>query len=95
MQKLKKPGAAHAAQQCQEMGLSVGDTIFGREVTGLEGWAEVKLTIKFIGARVVVCDVMRRTRLSPPWKPDGESANWTLNCRDWYREAPGLAETAG
>ena len=84
-EKLKRPRARNCASQCREMGIVVGDTIVGRETYTSGGWSESKLTAIFIGREECVFKTMHRTNSAPRWVAGGEDANWTLNCRDWYK----------
>ena len=84
--KLKRPRSRSCAAQCREMGVVVGDTIVGRETYANGDWSEVKLTVLFIGRDKCVFETERRNNYSPRWIGDGESADWALECRDWYKE---------
>lgn len=81
---LKTPESRTTAEQCREMGLSVGDVIEGREGSG-GWWSESRLTLLFLGAQVAVFSEQRRNSAQPEWRDDGESGNWTLNCRAWRK----------
>lgn len=87
-EKLKRPHANSCAKQCRQMGIAVGDTIVGRETHSPGHWHEAKLTAIFIGKEECVFKTMRRSNASPRWRSDGESGNWTLECRDWYKLRP-------
>lgn len=93
-EKLKRSHANSCAAQCRQMGIVVGDTIVGRETYSTGQWSEAKLTAIFIGKEECVFETMRRSNDSPRWHGDGESSNWTLECRDWYKLRPN-AETRG
>jgi hypothetical protein len=84
-EKLKRSRSISCAAQCREMGLVVGDTIVGRETHSNGDWSEAKLTALFIGREECVFDTMSRNNYTPSWIPDGESADWTLDCRDWHK----------
>lgn len=79
-------GFEHASQ-ARAMGLKIGDSIRGKETYGDRGWNECRLTVLWIGARVVVYQKQWRAHYSPDkWLEDGEVANFTLGCREWYLE---------
>ena len=84
----KLPFALHKrtlAQQCADLGLAVGDVIVGRETYGGGGWSDCRLTLLFVGEVKALFKVERRSSLEPDWRPDGESANWCLDGRQWNR----------
>ncbi len=85
---LPKPRAAHVAGQCRQMKIQVGDTIIGRETHANGSWSEVKLTLLFCGRQEAVWRVMERGSGSRRWGSYGESANWTLECRQWKKVLP-------
>jgi hypothetical protein len=85
LEKLKTPRGRHLADQCQYMGISVGDTIIGRETYSTGAWSEAKLTVIFIGKQECVFESMSRKTDKPQWRSNGESTSWTLECRDWYK----------
>jgi hypothetical protein len=78
------PHSSCTADQCREMGLAVGDTIEGRESYGGH-WNESRLTVLFIGQEVAVFNEHEHNDLQPDWVDHGETANWTLNCREWRK----------
>ena len=86
MSALKTPESRDSAEQCREMGLSVGDVIEGRETAGA-WWSESRLTLLFLGAETAVFSEQRRNSEQPEWRDAGESGNWTLNCRAWRKVA--------
>lgn len=88
MLKLKKPKSNETAVQCRQMGIVVGDTIIGRETYSTGSWSESKMQLLFSGKEKCVFKVMARTNLSPRWKSAGESANWTLRHREWFKVTP-------
>lgn len=57
----------------------------GRETHANGEWSESKLTALFIGREECVFKTMGRTNYAPRWVSYGEDANWTLDCRDWYK----------
>jgi len=73
------------ADQCRAMGLSVGDTITGREEYQ-GGWSEAKLTLLWLGEEVAVFRAINRTSRSPKWSEPEESADWTLEYRHWKKQ---------
>jgi len=80
------PTSRNPADQTREMGLSVGDTIIGREGDD-DGawWHEERLTLLWVGKSAAVFRVQRRGKHGPKWTDDGEEAsNWTLNARKWF-----------
>ena len=81
---LTTPTGSNSADQCRQMGLTVGDVIQGRETYGND-WSESRLTLLFVGNEVAVFSEERRNNQNPKWRKDGESGNWTLNCRAWSR----------
>jgi hypothetical protein len=85
LEKLKTPRGGHCADQCRYMGISVGDTIIGRETYSTGVWSEAKLTVIFIGKQECVFESMSRNTNKPQWRSNGESANWSLCHRDWYK----------
>lgn len=85
LERLVRPTSFHAAAQCAEMGIGVGDTIEGRETYDDGHWSEARLTLLWIGEQVAVWMVWRRnSSTKPDWYCTGEQSNWTLQCRDWY-----------
>lgn len=84
-EKLKRSHAHSCADQCREMGLVVGDVIVGREEHSGGKWSEAELTVIFIGQDVVVFSQRTRSFLAEEWINFGESGNWMLYFRDWYK----------
>ena len=73
------------------MGLKVGDVIVGREGGGdpeTGWWQEQRLTLKYIGEQCCVWKSEWSNKALTKFRDDGESANWTLSCRDWYLVRP-------
>jgi hypothetical protein len=73
------------------MGLKVGDVIVGREgggdpVTGW--WKEQRLTLRYLGEQCCVWKAEWRNKALPEFRDEGESADWTLSCRNWYIVRP-------
>ena len=83
---LKPPAfGMNTADQCRAMGLAVGDIIVGRETYGDE-WSESRLELLFVGESVAVFrEYVRNNYGQPEWRKDGESGNWTLNCKQWSK----------
>ena len=76
-----------AAEQARELGLTVGDTIQGREEVG-EGWHEARITLLWLGTTHAVWIVSGRGSKSyfgGAWSPPHEATNWDLACREWER----------
>lgn len=84
MTPIKTPESHDTAGQCREMGLVVGDVIQGREHYG-EHWRDSRLTLIFISEEVAVFKEECRNSRQPDWRDYGESACWTLNCRQWHK----------
>jgi hypothetical protein len=78
-----KPG--EPADQCRELGLVVGDTICGRETHAYVGWQDAELTLLWIGKTVAVFSERYRGVYSPEWSEPVETAQWTLEYRDWRK----------
>jgi hypothetical protein len=82
-------GRTHA-DEIESLGLKVGDTIRGKEVGDLPGhtwWHEVRLTVLWIGEKEVVYRKQWRANHHPDgWHDEGETANFTLSCREYYFE---------
>ncbi len=74
----------NTADQCRALGLVVGDTIIGREEYA-KGWNEAKLTLLWLGAEVAVFLSTDRSSARPAWSDPEESADWTLEFRDWKK----------
>lgn len=84
LKRMVKPHSRESAEQCREMGIRVGDTIFGREES-LGGWNEAKLTLLWKGKTGTVWCAKTRNSRQLDWQDDGEQANWTLDLRQWYK----------
>ena len=82
-------GLTHA-DEIESLGLKVGDTIRGKEGSDTPGrswWNEVRLTVLWIGKKEVVYRKQWRANHHPDgWYDDGETANFTLSCREYYFE---------
>jgi hypothetical protein len=78
-------GRTHA-DEIKAFGLKVGDVIRGKE--GANGWwHEVRLTVLWIGETEVVYRKQWRANHHPDgWHDEGETANFTLSCREYYLE---------
>jgi hypothetical protein len=73
------------------MGLKVGDVIVGREGRGDPAtgwWQEQRLTLRYLGEQRCVWKSEWSNKALTEFRDDGESANWTLSCRDWYLVRP-------
>lgn len=79
---LAMPASTTCADQAREMGLTVGDIIWGREQYR-EHWNVARLTLLWIGKTVCVWDVESNNSTRNSWEHKGESGNWTLDCRKW------------
>lgn len=78
-------GKSHA-EEVAALDLKVGDTIRGKEEYA-DGWHEARLTILWIGREVVVYHYEYRSNHFPDgWHSRGETANFTLSCREWFQE---------
>ena len=92
LDRLARPSQQYVhADQAREMGLKVGDVIVGREGGGdpeTGWWQEQRLTLRYIGEQCCVWKCEWRNKANPEFRDDGESANWTLSCRDWYLVRP-------
>ena len=91
LDRLVRSSQRHVADQAREMGLKVGDVIVGREgggdpVTGW--WQEQRLTLLYLGEQCCVWKSEWSNKAITEFRDDGESANWTLSCRDWYLVRP-------
>ena len=76
-----------AAEQARELGLTVGDTIQGREEVG-DGWHEARITLLWLGtthAAWIVSGRSSRPREGGAWSPPHEATNWDLSFREWER----------
>jgi hypothetical protein len=82
------PYGKEPAEQARHMGISVGDTIEGREEYP-HGWNEARLTLLFLGEHVAVWAERYRTMGHPEWSEPDETAEWTLDARRWRRVATG------
>ena len=82
-------GRTHA-DEIKSLGLKVGDTIRGKEggnITDHTCWEEVRLTVLWIGEKQVVYRKQWRMNHHPDeWHDEGEVANFTLSCREYYLE---------
>lgn len=90
MEYLKKPTSADAAEQCRQMGISVGDMIEGRE-THANGWNEARLELIWLGEKIAVFRERSRSHMCCQWTMPREEASWTLDCRRW-RKVPSNAK---
>ena len=75
------------AEDVRAFGLKIGDIIVGKE--GGDGWwNETRLTLLWIGKEKCVWKHQWRGNHGPinGWHDDGEKANWTLSCREWFLE---------
>lgn len=72
------------ATQCRKLGLQIGDTIEGREEYP-GGWSEARLTLLWLGEEVAAWRVTERSSSHPEWSEPEESADWTLECREWRK----------
>lgn len=72
------------ADQCRKMGLSVGDTIIGREESN-DYWHEAELTLIFLGESTATFRERNRSDEYPEWSRPRESTSWTLAYRDWKK----------
>jgi hypothetical protein len=79
------PKAYEVADQCRELGLAVGDVIFGREVHADGGWHYAELTLLWIGKTEAVFSERHRASYSPQWSAPVETAQWTLERRNWSK----------
>ena len=78
---------ASAAEQARKLGLTVGDTIQGREKVG-DGWHEARITLLWIGSTHTAWIVSGRRSTSwngGAWSLPHEATNWDLGCREWER----------
>lgn len=66
------------------MGITVGDTIFGREEYH-GGWNDARLTLLWMGHQKCVWHEQTRNNGRPIWSEERETADWTLDCRDWVK----------
>jgi hypothetical protein len=82
-------GRTHA-EEIKSLGLKVGDTIRGKEsgdIPGRSWWHEVRLTVLWVGEKQVIYRKQWRANHHPDgWHDDGEVANFTLTCREYYLE---------
>ena len=85
-------GRTHA-DEIKSLGLKVGDVIRGKEggdIPGRSWWHEVRLTVLWVGEKEVVYRKQWRANHHPDgWHDDGEVANFTLSCREYYFEENG------
>ena len=78
---------ASAADQARELGLTVGNTIQGREGGG-DGWHEARITLLWLGTTHTVWIVSGRSsrpREGGAWSSPHEATDWDLGCREWER----------
>jgi hypothetical protein len=75
----------NTADQCRALGLSVGDTIEGREDCHDGSWEETRLTLLWLGEEVAVWRAIDRNCRRKTWSAPEESADWTLEWRDWRK----------
>ena len=80
---------SNVVQQCKKLGITIGDTIQGREEYG-DGWNEARLTLLWLGAETAVWSVATRYDRQPRWQQQGEESNWTLDRRDWRKVQPNV-----
>lgn len=73
----------NTVEQCQQMGLTVGDTITGREHGGGGRWHEARMTLLWMGRQECMWLVQDRTEAAPAWTEPQEEGNWTLDARRW------------
>ena len=79
-------GRTHA-DEVASLGLHVGDVIVGEES---HPHSAVRLSVLFIGRGAVVYGIQRQSSHLPgQWIDDGDTAAFTLSCRDWHREERG------
>lgn len=82
------PKSHTTADQVRELGLSIGDVIKGRESWGRE-WNDAELTLLFVGKTVAVFRERDRSTTNgvmiEKWSKPKETADWTLECRDWVK----------
>lgn len=74
------------ADQCRVLGVQIGDTIEGREESG-DYWNEVRLTLLWLGDTVAVWRATDRGSERAEWSEPEETADWTLECREWRKVA--------
>jgi hypothetical protein len=78
-------GKTHA-DEIASLGLKVGDTIRGREDYP-SGWNEARLRVLWVGESVVVYwKEWRSNHMPERWVTEGETARFSLSCRDWFLE---------
>ena len=89
------PHGDNCADEARELGLKVGDIIRGKE-GGNDWWNEARLTLLWIGDSVCVWRKQWRNKAGPSagWYDEGEAANWTLSCREWFLETNAEADTS-
>lgn len=77
-------------EEIQFLKLKVGDVIRGTEggnTPGRAWWHEVRLTVLYIGEQAVVYRKQwRSSHYTEGWQDEGETANFTLSCREYYLE---------
>lgn len=79
-----KCGSYNTADQCRLLGIEIGDTIEGMETSG-RYWHEARLTLLWLGDEVAVFRVIERSNEKPKWSEPEESADWTLEFRQWRK----------
>jgi len=84
MKKSFCPRSGKVLEQVQELGLSVGDTIESLKSESCESY-DIRLTLLWVGKRVVVWQQKTRCSNHSKWVDEGETANWTLNMRKWRK----------
>lgn len=91
--KKQQPDSVHlaacagTAKLVRGMGIKVGDTIFGRESgNGYDGyWHEARLTLLWVGQSEAVWLESGRSNKNPEWSEPVETADWTLDAREWSK----------
>ena len=79
------------ADQIRALGLKVGDVIVGREQAG-NYWNERRLTLLWFGKREAAWSLTARGSAEPEWAFKGESVNWNLSSRRWFKAKPVRAD---
>lgn len=88
----KPPITFNIAEQCRAMGIAIGDTIHGREEGHGGYWHEARLTLLWLGDQVAVWRETERSIGRPAWSEPEESADWSLDCRQWVLVSTGSDE---
>lgn len=83
------PGSV--ADHCLRLGLSVGDTIFGREEGPRGIWHEARLTLLWVGKQEAMWLEQTRTDAEPEWSEPEEAGDWCLDARPWQKVASSTA----